>query len=137
MSQRLVRLPAGVVVERLEQVAVDFPSLVAVYLFGSAQGEFRPDSDIDLGVILRPAADQRTEERLELALGSIGGHPFHVITLNHESAFAFRVLQEGSLVFSADERLRTDFLAQAALQHFHDAPHLRTAQLALRVKVGF
>lgn len=137
MSQGLVRLPPGSVAERVGRMAPDFPGLVAVYLFGSALGKFRPDSDIDLGIIMRYTADPRTEDRLELALGAIDGHPFHVTTLNPESVLAFRVVKEGTLVYSDDEGLRTDFLARAALQHHYDAPHIRTAELALRKKVGF
>lgn len=137
MSRRLVRLPAEVVRERVRLVSAGFPGLVAAYLFGSAHGEFRPDSDVDVGVILRDGEDQTTEDRLEVAMGSIDGHPLHVTTLHEGDAFSFRVLREGKLLFTADETLRTDFLARAALQHYYDAPHLRTAQEALREMVGF
>jgi predicted nucleotidyltransferase len=119
------------------EVAQGFPALVAAYLFGSALGACRPDSDIDLGVILRIAAGPRSVDELELGLGSIAGHPFHVTALTADSAFAFHVVRGGLLVFSADDDARLQFLQCVALQNFYDGPHLNTAAQALREEAGF
>jgi predicted nucleotidyltransferase len=44
------------------------PGLAAVYLFGSgAREELRPDSDLDVAVLLPPGADLSSVDRLELA----------------------------------------------------------------------
>jgi predicted nucleotidyltransferase len=50
--------------------------LAAVYLFGSAaRAETRPDSDLDLAILLAPGADLPSEQKLDLTadLGSRAG----------------------------------------------------------------
>jgi len=52
------------------------PGLSAVYLFGSgARAELRPDSDLDVAILLAPGADLSSVTRLELAadLASLAG----------------------------------------------------------------
>ena len=44
------------------------PGLSAVYLFGSgARGELRPDSDLDVAILLAPGVDLPSQQRLDLA----------------------------------------------------------------------
>jgi predicted nucleotidyltransferase len=122
---------------RVAETAPAFPALIAAYLFGSALGLCRRDSDVDLGVIVQPWGDAAVADRLEVALGSLEGHPFHVTSLKAESMFAHKVIRGGRLVFSADEKARTDFVLRVALQSFYDGPHRRTAERALREEAGF
>ena len=52
------------------------PGLSAVYLFGSgARGGLRPESDLDVAVLLAPGVDLSSMQRLELAadLGTLAG----------------------------------------------------------------
>lgn len=60
------------------------PGLVAVYLYGSAVRDgLRPDSDLDVGILLPPGADLAPEQRLALAseLGSLAGRPVDLAVL--------------------------------------------------------
>ena len=137
MSTRLVTIEKSRIELHVATVARQIPELVAAYLFGSALGPCRPDSDIDLGIILRPGEGTRADDRLEALLDRMDGHPFHVSLLRVESAFAFHVVQSGHVVYSADEVRRLDFLFHCALQHFYDLPHYASALDALRERVGF
>ena len=60
------------------------PGLSAVYLFGSgARGELRPDSDLDVALLLARGFDLSSEQRLDLAadLASLAGRTIDLSVL--------------------------------------------------------
>lgn len=125
----LQRVALDAVEEQIRRVLSRFPAVSGAYLFGSCLGVLRPDSDIDLGLILRvdpasPLTDV-TDVEVEAELGAFDGHPYHVTTLSAEAVtFSFGVVNRGRLVFEADPDRVGDFLARVAIAHDDLAPFL-------------
>jgi predicted nucleotidyltransferase len=53
----MVRVDRDEVTRRITAACSGCRDVAAAYLFGSALGDMRPDSDIDVGVVLRPIGD--------------------------------------------------------------------------------
>jgi len=98
--------------------------IVAAYIFGSvAQGRARPDSDIDIAVLLvRPIPDARAL-RYRLKLTSELGAALHrddvqLVVLNDAPPLlAHRVLSQGLLVFERSHAARVRFHVQTASRY--------------------
>ena len=112
--------------------------VVAAYLFGSALGRCRPDSDIEVGVIRRSAmgeasgysfsAGLRMEAELIEALGTLAGHRFDVTDLDPaRPIFVMTVLRTGRLAYVADPEIYTDFLEVVAQGYRENGPRFEAA----------
>lgn len=119
---RLVRVDLERAACRVREVLRGLPEVVAGYLFGSALGPCRPDSDVDLAVVLAPGTPEPAgwgvaalEARIEALLGEVDGHPFHVTVLSPDRVlFALPVLRDGLPVYVADRDAWTDFIERVA-----------------------
>jgi predicted nucleotidyltransferase len=132
---QLQRIDLQGVEARVRQVLVRFPAVSGAYLYGSCLEAFRPDSDIDLGLILAvdPASplSDATDVEVEGQLGSLDGHPFHVMTLTADAVtFSFGVLHRGRMVYEADSDRVGDFVAQLAIAHDDLLPFLASYRRA-------
>lgn len=90
--------------DRLLKRAEEDPDVLALILFGSrARGEARPESDVDVCLVLRDgstAEPARTEKRLEyLSVAEVDLAIFQQLPLHLRS----RVLKEGTVFFVRDE----------------------------------
>ncbi len=121
----LVRVSIEAVGEALSRVLPSFPEVAGAVLFGSALGECRPDSDIDVGLILFPSATEPSgwgfaglESRVERRLGTVQGHPFEVTVLRPaRPLFAFKAVKEGRLLYVRDEAAVLDFVERVSRSH--------------------
>ena len=105
----------------------------AAYVFGSvATGRSRPDSDVDVAVLLaRPLrADRRLSYRLKLMsdLGSaLGRSDIEVVVLNEAPPLlAHRVLSKGRLVFERSPSARVRFQVRTASRYADLLPMFET-----------
>jgi predicted nucleotidyltransferase len=131
--------------ERLDRalaaVLGEFPDVAAAWVFGSeARGEARPDSDLDLGILLRERG--RTALDVYRDLSSIAAHAeatapgrrVDVVLLEPQGPiFCHRVLREGRLVYDADPERRVDFESDTYVRYFD---YLPTFELATRTAVA-
>lgn len=129
-------LPVDVraVAEHVASCASRFPTVAGAYLFGSVLEEMRPDSDIDVAVVVPPQTHRdllgvlTLEAKLQSALGQWGAHPFHVTVLDPDRPlFSFRPLCEGRLVYVGHEEVLTDFIEQVARRYSELYPRYRQA----------
>jgi predicted nucleotidyltransferase len=132
----LVRLDPALLRERVAQALRPLPQVAGAFLFGSATGFLRPDSDVDLGLILRRDPEDLLEDdtawETELVLGRVGNHPVQVSILRErENEFAFRVLREGEPIYLADQRRVADFIERVARSHDDPAPFRSTFRHAM------
>jgi len=115
----------------LSRALSDAPEgLVCAYLFGSrARGEPRPDSDIDLAVLLeRDPPPTLAGLHLDLAdrLRAAVGRPVDLVVLNRAPVdLIHRVLRDGVLVLERDRSARIRFEVRARNEYFDLLPHLR------------
>jgi len=123
----LVRVDIPEVLTRIAAVCARDPAIAAAYLFGSALGELRPDSDIDVAVILMPdvvVSGWGPEGAWEAELGRFDGHPLQVTVLTlREPIFAVMALRENRLAYTRDAGALTDFLERAALRNWQNRWH--------------
>jgi hypothetical protein len=100
---------------------------VAVYLYGSrARGTASPESDVDLGVVLRSPPEptlhgvaRELEDAVERALKI----PVEVVVLNTAPAdLVHRVLRDGVVLLDRDRAARIRFEVQSRNEYFDLAP---------------
>jgi len=102
--------------------------VVAAYVFGSrARGDFREDSDWDIGVLLCQGFSARGFleflEDLREAL-EVDFEKLNLVVLNDADIdFAFQALSEGKLLYESDRDLRSD-LEVAIVERYFDAEPL-------------
>nr|MDO8082699.1 nucleotidyltransferase domain-containing protein [Candidatus Freyarchaeota archaeon] len=113
---------------RLSEVFGRYSNVVAAYVFGSrARGDFREDSDWDIGVLLRQGFSARDFleflEDLREALG-VDFKKLNLVVLNDADIdLAFQALHEGKLLYEKDRDLRSD-LEVAIVKRYLDAKPL-------------
>lgn len=127
----LQRIALEAVTGHVTCVLPGFPNVSGAYLFGSSLGACRPDSDIDLGLILSadPAhiLEDTTDVEVEAALGALEGHPYHVTTLLAEAVtFSFNAISRGRLIYRRDPARIGDFVANVCIAHDDLLPFLDT-----------
>ncbi len=134
----LVEIDRDQVARQIAEVCAGVPAVVAALLFGSALGRFRPDSDIDVGVVRREVpgedADARFRAGLRLEyellrdLGEYGGHAFDVTVLDPaQPLFVMTVLSAGRVCHVSDPDVYTDFLEGVARRYGENAPRYQRA----------
>ena len=105
------------------------PDVVFAWLHGSflTEGGFH---DVDIGVHLGAAADQRLPRVLDLTtrLSSDAGFPVDVRALDDAPlAFRFHVFRTGRLLLTRDDELLADCLERTMREYLDVAPLLRRA----------
>ena len=108
----------------------DTGDVVAAYLYGSvARGEARPDSDIDIGVLLEtdpPATVEGLRLRLEGDLEKHLGKTVDLAVLNRAPVdLVHRVLRDGKLVLDRNPSVRIAFEVLARNRFFDLEPVLK------------
>jgi hypothetical protein len=102
----------------LEYLAAQ-PDVVAAYIFGSvAQGRARPQSDVDIAVLLAADLDEETRFDRRLRLGweaeRVIGRPTDLVVLNDAPPLLqHQVLKHGHLIFERDRAARVEFEVRA------------------------
>jgi predicted nucleotidyltransferase len=94
----------------LPTVSRFFPDARAVYLFGSFGTEYeRPDSDIDLAILLPPSTGNRSNlEACRAAVEEITGRDVDLIDLGHADAvFRFEIVLTGRLLTPVTSDVRS------------------------------
>lgn len=99
------------------------PDVLVAYLFGSrARGSARPDSDVDVAVLLAESADAR---RRGMELRAALGDSVDLVILNEAPvALAYRVLRDGVVLVCRDERARTTHWVRT-VDHYLDTEPMR------------
>lgn len=118
--------------ERLEREA----DVLVAYLYGSrARGKAGPLSDVDVAVLLREDGDL-FERRLELiaAVAEVtGSEAADVVLLNEiPVALGYRVLRDGKILLSRDERARVHYFVRTVDRYLDMAPMRRLYSEGLR-----
>lgn len=104
-------------------------SVAAIYLFGSvARGSARPDSDLDLALLMRDAPAATLESRLfdyQDELTRLAGRVVQLTILNDAPADLWhRVLCDGCVLLDRDRSLRIRSEVRARNLYFDLLPHL-------------
>lgn len=132
--RELICLNISKIIERLTPVLKSQEKVVGAYLFGSTLGPCRPDSDIDIGLLLAPDISysekdaEKIQEEIFEELPHSGSHSYDLVILNYVSAiFAYRVITEGRLIYARDYEAVTDFMEKVSRQRAENYPRYRQA----------
>ena len=115
--------------------------IIAVYLHGShARGEARPNSDIDIAVLLKDASSPSALDLLKLGQeleNQTGLKNIDIRSLNGAPLSAKgRIITEGKLLYSGNDIVRVDFEVATRGMYFDFLPHLNYLQRALIDRVA-
>lgn len=123
------------------------PEVRVGYLFGSrARGDARPDSDLDIAVLLAPGLEEAARGRAKLAiiealtveLGALGERADVVDLERAPSAVGFRAIRDGVCVLQRERSSRVRLEATIARRYDDDQPHrelFRKAALAAAARM--
>ena len=111
------------IVDELTRLLREREEIIFAYLHGSfLTHDFR---DIDIAVYLKKDEDVLYEVELGVELEKILKFPVDVRVLNSAPlTFKFKVIKDGLLLFSRDERIRSDFEA-LTISEYHDFSYFR------------
>ena len=125
----MVRIDEDRIKGAVVSTLMDMKEIAGVYLFGSALGLCRPDSDIDIGLVIKPLYGKPDKYYLDIALAAetrldpIDGHPFQVVPLNiTDCIFAFNVIRKGRLIYELDHDAVTDFMEMISRRYGENYP---------------
>jgi len=121
----------------LAGVLIQFPDIAAAWVFGSeARGTARPDSDLDVGLLLRTRGKTALDVYRDLSTLAARieqvthGRSVDVVLLESQGPiFQHQVLRQGRLVYDADPDRRIDFESDAYVRYFDFLP---THEIAAR-----
>ncbi len=130
----LVKLDTSLILKELVPVLKSHEKVEGAFLFGSILGQCRANSDIDVGIILTPE-NSYSEKNVELILADINEglspvnkHHFDLVVLNHTSAiFAYKVINQGRLIYGRNHDLITDFMEIVSRKRAENYPRYRQA----------
>ena len=130
----LVYMDISLILGKLLPVLKSHEEVVGAYIFGSILGQCRPDSDIDVGILLAPGVSysEKEAEKIQASmlddLPPLNNHSFDIIILNQASAiFAFKVISQGRLVYETDHEAVTDFMELTSRRRAENYPRYRQA----------
>ena len=111
------------IIDELTRLLREREEIIFAYLHGSfLTHDFR---DIDIAVYLKKDEDVLYEVELGVELEKILKFPVDVRVLNSAPlTFKFKVIKDGLLLFSRDERIRSDFEA-LTISEYHDFSYFR------------
>lgn len=126
--------------EQVRRALERHPDVLVAYLFGSmARGTSGPRSDVDVAVLVREDGD-RLDRRLALMSDlaeATGAGRVDVVVLNEAPvALAYRVLRDGRLLISRDDRARVEHRVQTIDRYIDMEPFRRTQEEGLRHRLS-
>lgn len=135
----LVKIPESMIVKIVVPVLASDNRVAGAYLFGSALDYCRPDSDVDIGIVLKPLSGlpekyyEKAANGLFNRLLRIENHPFDFIPLNIVSSiFAFNVIKKGHLIYNGDTEILSNFIEIISRNYSENYPRDRDALKAIR-----
>ncbi|MEQ1910501.1 MAG: nucleotidyltransferase domain-containing protein [Vicinamibacterales bacterium] len=127
----------------IARVAASRREIQAAYLFGSrATGKSRPNSDVDIAVLVNPDALKSAALDYRLELMADFGAALHradidLVVLNHASPLlAHRVLSGGVLAFERSRVARVRFQVRTAAMYADAVPMYETHIRYLKQRAG-
>jgi len=124
MPNNMVKINLEDIKKELIPVLEKYPEIAGAYLFGSALDCCRPDSDIDIGLIIddeKKYSDQDCQliiEKILRTLSPINKHQFDLVILkSSEAIFSFRVIRNGTLIYNRDNTVVTDFIEKVSQKY--------------------
>lgn len=133
MLGELVCLDKGAVIAQVTSILKKFPQVAGAYWFGSSLEACRPDSDIDIGLVLEDIKLHEREKALleaeiKDAFCTYNGHPYDIVLLDLANPiFCFKVIREGRLIYAHNHNRVTDVMEYISRRYAESYPRYRAA----------
>lgn len=133
-----MRFASSSVAAKIRPALTDCEEIVAAYLFGSvASGCMRPDSDIDIALLLdqeaTPFDPKKVHERLTSSLSRVLRGDVHLLILNDASYLArTQVFSKGELLYVRDRGQLARFRMTSFALFAEFAPYLHKTREAFQ-----
>jgi predicted nucleotidyltransferase len=113
--------------ERLRHLLAGAPGVLVAYLYGShARGQAGPLSDVDVALLLDGDDEERRLELTAAIAHAVAPARADVVILNDApSALSYRVLRDGTVLASRDERVRVQHWVRTVDRYLDMAPARR------------
>jgi predicted nucleotidyltransferase len=122
--------------DRMRPILCRYEPIAAAWLFGSAaRGELRPESDVDVGLLLRRPGETAADHHM--MLGELAGR-LQIVTAPHDvdlvllepqgPVFCHSALVEGLLICEPDRQRRIDFESTTVVRALDFRPTYERAQ---------
>ncbi len=126
--------------ERLKTVFARYPQIWAVYLFGSwAEGRARADSDIDLGVVLRPKTPPPDKLDVLTDLVKAGYENVDVVFLDpaeiRDIVLWFEVVRHNRVVYATEDFDRGTLFSRIVRMYWDFLPILEIQRRAYKERI--
>jgi predicted nucleotidyltransferase len=133
MTQRVTT----VLERRLAEVLSDFKEIRAAYLFGShAVGGQGSESDIDIGLVLRPGTDRTLKLDVLADLTRSGFEHVDIVLLNDaDPVLRFEVVRPNRLIFARPDFDHPSYFSLALRMHEDEFYLLRWQRAALKERL--
>lgn len=129
----LIHIDQECVKKQVANILKDFPQVAGAYLFGSCLGGCRPDSDIDIGLVLEDInISDREKAQLVASINNLfyplDGHVYDIVLLElNNPIFCFKVIKEGRLIYIKTAERIADVM-EIVSRHYADLyPRYRRA----------
>ncbi|MDD4238952.1 MAG: nucleotidyltransferase domain-containing protein [Desulfotomaculaceae bacterium] len=129
----LIHIDQECIKEQAANILKDFPQIAGAYLFGSCLGGCRPDSDIDIGLVLEDIdISERERAQLEASIRNsfypVNGHTYDIVLLElNNPIFCFKVIKEGRLIYIRNIDRITDVMEIVSRRYADLYPRYRRA----------
>lgn len=129
----LIHIDQDCIKEQTANILKDFPQIAGAYLFGSGLGVCRPDSDIDIGLVLEDIAiNERERAQLGASIRNlfypVNGHPYDIVLLElNNPIFFYKVIKEGRLIYVRNFDRITDVMEIVSRLYADVYPRYRRA----------
>lgn len=119
--------PAHDLTERLRRLLAGEPGVLVAYLYGShARGRAGPLSDVDVAVLLDGDTEDRGLELASAVAKAVAPARADVVVLNDAPLpLAYRVLRDGTLLVSRNDRARVEHWVHTVDRYLDMAPARR------------
>ncbi|MDQ2882879.1 MAG: nucleotidyltransferase domain-containing protein [Actinomycetota bacterium] len=113
--------------ERLSRLLAGESSVLVAYLYGShARGRPGPLSDVDVALLLDSDEEQRRLELTAAIAHAVSPAPADIVILNDApAALAYRVLRDGKVLVSRNDRVRVEHRVRTIDRYLDMAPARR------------
>lgn len=129
----LICLDKDTIFTQVTSALKKFPQIAGAYWFGSSLGTCRPDSDIDIGLVVEDIKlNERERAQLEAEIRDsfypYNGHPYDIVLLDFRNTiFFYRVIKEGRLIYAHNPDRITDAMEDVSRRYAELYPRYKAA----------
>ncbi|HEX5349560.1 MAG TPA: nucleotidyltransferase domain-containing protein [Pseudonocardiaceae bacterium] len=123
--------------ERLRRLLIGAPGVLVAYLYGShARDRAGPLSDVDVALLLDSDDEQRRLELTAAIAHAVAPMRADVVILNDAPvALSYRVLRDGTVLVSRDDKARVDHWVRTVDRYLDMAPARRLLAAGTRKRL--